>query len=232
MAPDPFAGGALPSEFPEARDLPAVQTLLREQVDMQFADMRALLRLPSDDVAPGVGCNFTMGAMLFNQISGFSIWMFHNRQAQRIKTEERKKKRRDPLAGKRFKAFVRAYYPRRPGEPAISTIADKLYETRNVLSHNLGVGDMKSGSRRREVALMKPDPPLGPDDIADLEVQSFFPLAGTPVRRDGLITVLYIPGLYWAVGQMLRAALADEPQRCEEHATQLLPALPVARGVN
>jgi hypothetical protein len=201
--------------------------LLREQVDMQFADMRVLQRLPTDDIAPGVGCNMTMAAMLFNQISGFSIWFFHNRQAQRIKGEERRR-RRGPLSGKRFKAFVRAYYPRSSGEPALPTIADKLYEARNVLAHNLGVEDLKAG-RRREVALMKPDPPLQVEDIVDLELQAYFPLAGIPVRRDGLRTTLYVPGLYWAVGRMLRAALADQPLRCDRQAEKLLRALPVPR---
>jgi hypothetical protein len=40
MPTDPFAAGQLPSAFAEAQPLPAVQRLLREQVDMQLADMR------------------------------------------------------------------------------------------------------------------------------------------------------------------------------------------------
>lgn len=223
---DPFASGELPSAYEEARALPAVRRLLREQVDMQFADLRVLLRLPSDDIAPHVGCNLTAASMIFNQISGFSIWFFHNPQAMRILTEERRRNRRVPLSGQRFKAFVRAYYPRSAGEPTVQTIALKLYETRNVLAHNLGVGDMNPGTRRREVGLVKPDPALEADDVVDLELQPVFPLAGTPVRRDGLNTRLYVPGLYWALSRMLRAAIADQPERCEQYAAGLLSALP------
>jgi hypothetical protein len=212
---DPFADGQLPSQYEEAQPLVAVRRLLREQVDMQFSDLRALLRLPSDQIAPKVGCNLTAAAMIFNQISGFSIWFFHNRQAQVILGRERKRKAKTPFSGQRFKGFVRAYYPRAIGEPALRSIADKLYEARNLLSHNLGVGDLKSGSRRREVAFAKPTPPLDPMDIVDLELQVVFPAQGVPVRGAGLQTVLSIPGLYWTLGRMLRAALADQPDQCE-----------------
>jgi hypothetical protein len=229
---DPFARGQLPSAFPEAQALPAVQRLLREQVDMQFADIRVLLRLPSDDLAPHVGCNLTAAAMIFNQMSGFSIWFFHNRTAQRIRGEERRRGRRDPLSGKRFKGFIRAYYPRQSAEPTVRTIADTLYETRNLLAHNLGVGDLRGRSRRREVSLAKPDPPLEAEDVVDLEMHAVFPLAGVPVQRYGIHTRLYLPGLYWALGRMLRHALADQPARSEQQASTLLRALPVPQATS
>lgn len=223
-ATDPFAAGQLPSEFPEAQDLPSVRRLLAEQVDMQFADLRALMLLPRDDIAPNVGCNLTATAMICNQVSGFSIWFFHARYAQTLVREENGKR---PLSRRRFLGFVRAYYPRATGEPRVETVAERLYETRNVLSHSLGLGDLRAAARRRQVALVKPDPPLAPDDVVDLELQRVFPLAGAPVRREGSHLMLFVPGLYWAAGQMLRAALVDQPGRCEQQATALLDALPV-----
>lgn len=229
MAIDPFAAGQLPSQYDEAQGLRAVARLLTEQVDMQFSDLRALLRLPNDQIAPLVGCNFTAAAMIFNQISGLSRWVFHNRQAQRIVRRERKG-RGSPFTGQRFKSFVRAYYPRAIGEPPVDSIAVKLFDARNLLSHNLGVGDLKPGSRRRTVAFAKPDPPPEPADIVDLELQPTFPAAGVPVRAAGLQTIFNIPGLYWALGRMLRAALADQPDRCEQKAEELLAALPVPRS--
>ncbi len=45
----------LPSEYPEAANLPAVQQLLGELIDMQFQDLRVLLRLPDPALAPNVG---------------------------------------------------------------------------------------------------------------------------------------------------------------------------------
>jgi hypothetical protein len=73
MATTPFAGGVLPSAYPEAANLPAVQQFLSELIDMQFADLRVLLRLPDPNLAPNIGCNFTAAAMMTNLISGFSI---------------------------------------------------------------------------------------------------------------------------------------------------------------
>lgn len=225
-ATDPFAAGQLPSAFPEAQHLSSVRRLLAEQVDMQFSDLRALMLLPRDDIAPNVGCNLTAAAMICNQISGFSIWFFHTRYAQTLVREEAKG-RKQPLSRRRFLGFVRAYYPRSTAEPRAETIAKRLYETRNLLSHSLGLGDIRTSSRKTQVGLVKPDPPLAPDDVVDLELQQVFPLAGAPVRRDGSHLRLYIPGLYWATGRMLRAALVDQPERCEKQARALLDALPV-----
>lgn len=127
----PFAGGLLPSAYPEAADLPAVRQLLGELIDMQFQDLRVLLRLPDPALAPDVGCNFTASAMMANLISGFSIWFFHNRYARgRLEPEERKRKQ--ALSAKRFKGFVRAYYPRQIHEPTRETIANHLYDERAV----------------------------------------------------------------------------------------------------
>lgn len=225
---DPFAAGELPSQYPEAAGLPAVRQLLAEQVDMQFADMRALLRLPQPTIAPDVGCNLTMAAMVLNQISGFSIWFFHNRYAQVVAREEAKRRR--TLSGKRFLGFVRAYYPRAVGEPRPQTVARHLYRVRNLLAHELGVGDLSGKQRRREIYLVKPDPPLDASDVVDLETRSQFPLAGVPIRLNGASIRLYIPGLYWSLGQMLRAALTDQPARCERRAEDYIAALPVPRA--
>jgi hypothetical protein len=225
---DPFTNGQLPSTFPEVQPHPAIQRLLAEQVDMQFADLRVLLRLPQTEIAPHVGCNFTATAMIVNQISGFSVWFFHNRYAQRLEREERK--RRTIMSRRRFLGFVRAYYPRSPAEPTIQTIANRLYDTRNLLSHNLGISDLDRKRRRQEIGLVKPDPALSAEDIIDLELETGFPGAGVPIRRSGMTISTHVAGLYWALGRMLRSAVLDQPERCEAAAEQLLEALPVPRA--
>jgi hypothetical protein len=223
-----FVGGVLPSHYPEAQGLPNVQQFLREQIDMQFADIRVLLRLPQAALDPDVGCNFTTAAAILNQISGFSIWFFHNAAAKRIETRERRAKAKAPFSGARFKSFVRSYYPRRAGEPTARTIANHLYDTRNVLSHLLGVGDVVRTTRARRVDIVKPDPPLDEQDVVDLETHAAFPLAGVPVQRVGMRTRIYVPGLYWALCYMLRAALADQPRRCEAAVAPALRTFPSA----
>lgn len=103
---------------------------------MQFADLRVLLLLPRRGLAPQVGANATATAMICNQISGFSEWFFYSRFGMQIaKKEEARRKelanRKNPpkrpipvsFSAQRFQGFVRAYYPRVPGEPPLRTIA-------------------------------------------------------------------------------------------------------------
>jgi hypothetical protein len=97
-----FTGGVLPSQYPEAQQLPNVRRFLAEQIDMQFADIRVLLRLPEPSIDPNVGANFTAKTAILGQISGFSIWFLHNRAAKRIETRERKAKAKMPYSGARF----------------------------------------------------------------------------------------------------------------------------------
>jgi hypothetical protein len=217
-----FTGGLLPSEYPEAQALPNVRRFLAEQIDMQFADIRVLLRLPQPAIAPHVGANFTATAMILGQISGFSVWFFHNRSAKLIEAEERRRKVTMPLSGLRFTAFVRSYYPRAVGEPTPRTIGNVLYDTRNVLTHNLGVGEVRRLKGRRNVDIVKPDPALSEEDVVELENYASFSGARVPVQRRGQQVSLYVPGLYWALCRMLRAALLDQPARCE---TAVEPAL-------
>jgi hypothetical protein len=230
MSTTPFAGGVLPSAYPEAANLASVRQLLSELIDMQFQDLRVLLRLPDPALAPNVGCNFTAAALVTNLISGFSIWFFHNRYAKRLEPEE--KRRKQVLSARRFKGFIRAYYPRQLHEPTVATIAGHLYDARNVLSHNLGIDDAswrtreRKRSRRRTISLVKPDPALADADVVELETYATPPFAGQTVTRKGLTTYIYLPGLYWALGRMLRAALVDEPQRCVNTAAQLLRTFP------
>jgi hypothetical protein len=229
----PFAGGVLPSQYPEAATLPAVRQLLGELIDMQFADLRVLLRLPDPALAPNVGCNFTATAMMTNLISGFSIWFFHNRYARTLEPKEKEK--RQAYSARRFNGFVRAYYPRQMHEPTPPTIAKHLYDARNLLSHNLGIDDAswrtreRKRSRRRTISLLKPDPALSDADVVELETYATPPFAPHAVTRRGLETRIFVPGLYWALGRMLRAALREQPVRCEQTAARLLRAFPKPR---
>jgi len=84
-----------------------------------------------------------------------------------------------------------------------------------VLSHNLGIDDAswrtreRKRSRRRTIALSKPEVGLTEEEFVELETYAAPPFAGHTVTRTGLTTNIFIPGLYWALGRMLRAALAD-----------------------
>jgi hypothetical protein len=63
----------LPSEFPEVADYPHLQRLLELQINMQFVDLRTLLRLPMFEHGLEGGCNLTATTLLCNIIAGASV---------------------------------------------------------------------------------------------------------------------------------------------------------------
>ena len=233
--PGQYDGGFLPSQYPEVASLPWAKQFLGELVDMQFQDLRVLLRLPDPQLAPNVGCNFTAAAMLTNLISGFSVWFFHTPYAVG-KLEPKEKQSKQGLSKRRFLGFVRAYFPRQLQEPTTQTIAKHLYAGRNVLAHNLGIDDStwrtraKKNSRRQVITFSKPPVGLTEDVIVELEKYASPPLAGQAITRNGLETQINIPLLYWATGQMLRRALKDQPTRCDRMARELLAAFPTPKS--
>lgn len=225
----------MPSQYPETANLPSAKQFLGELVDMQFQDIRVLLRLSDPCLAPNVGCNFTAAAMLTNLISGFSVWFFHTPYA-RSWLEPEEKKRKQGLSAKRFTGFIRAYFPRQLQEPTKRTIAKHLYAARNVLAHNLGIDDStwrtraKKNPRRQVIAFSKPPVGLTEDEVVDLEKYASPPFSGHAITRNGLETRIDIPLLYWATGQMLRRVLRDQPARCDQMAKDLLAAFPAPKS--
>jgi hypothetical protein len=104
-------------------------------------------------------------------------------------------------------------------EPTSETIANHLYDARNLLAHNLGIDDAtwrtrhRRASRRRSIALVKPREGMAADDVVELETYATPPFAGEAVTLRGLETRIFVPGLHWAVGRMLRAAIDAGPAR-------------------
>jgi hypothetical protein len=146
--PGTYPGGFLPSQYPETQSLPNAKQFLSELVDMQFQDIRVLLRLPDPQIAPNVGCNFTAAAMLTNLISGFSVWFFHTPYA-RGKIEKEERKRKQGLSKRRFLGFVRAYYPRQLHEPTVATIATACMP-RETCSRTTSASTTRRGAREQK----------------------------------------------------------------------------------
>lgn len=142
--PGTYAGGFLPSQYPEVANLPSAQQFLAELVDMQFEDLRVFCACPTRSSPRTSAAIFTAAAMLTNLISGFSVWFFHTPYA-RGRIEQREKKRGQGLSKAQLLGFVRAYFPRQLQEPTKETIAKHLYAARNVLG-------AQPGDRRLDVA--------------------------------------------------------------------------------
>jgi hypothetical protein len=190
----------LPSQFPEVSvtSEPSLQRMLREHLDMQIADLRVLLRLPTKRLP--AGCNFTAAAMIFNLIAGSSV-CFYNASEKTM--EDR------PPAGKRFRGLLEEYFPWGAGTVAAKDGARVLWKySRNPLAHNLGLDEESAP----EIQIRKNR--VGPTRILALEDSQKLPAwAKPPLRPIGSHYVLDVCGLYWGTHRMLHAVLADDAHR-------------------
>jgi hypothetical protein len=186
---------------------------------MQIADLRVLMRLPIPELDPHVGCNLTAAAMMMNLISGFSVWLFHTDEAQRIELLEAKSG--FPKSGQRFKGFVKTYWPTLPPEPTNrGQVAERLYAVRNSLAHDLGVRDDPQQQEPRAVRLAKHS--LSAQDIVEMELNLVHPLIVPVIEERGDDLIVHLTGVYWALHRMLRAALDDRPNLIEQHIAKIM----------
>lgn len=194
----------LPSEFPEVQARAHLKLLLAEHVDMQFDDVRTMLRLPIEGLTGG--CNFAATAVLFNIVSGCSV-CFYNASAKALAAARQ--------AGCRFKGLLGEFYPW-VGEPLSKAegVALLYKATRNPLTHRLGLDEPPSGaSKGNDIALKKW--PLKPDEVAELEDSAARPAWALPTittatsPRGADQFTISVPALYWGVHRMLRALFAD-----------------------
>jgi hypothetical protein len=202
-----------PSDLVTDAAYPLTKEFLQVNVDMQFADVRVLFRLPVDELDPNVGCNLTVAAMMLNLVSGFSVWFFQTAGAARIREEEQRRNIR--LSRRRFLGFVEEYWPQIAPEPAPGIVAPRLYDVRNSLAHNLGVSDEPDDENPSRVSLGKPRSLSLDDVVMHLERNELHPLAVPIVEGDEERYILHLAGLYWALHKMLKAALGDRPQEIE-----------------
>lgn len=197
----------LPSQFPEFVAYPTVYGFVKHQLDMQFNDVRAMMKLPLPEVGIDAGCNFATVATLCNLIGGISAVLY----APRHKISG-SRKRND--RGKRFKTLLEEFYPWDRDEDRMDK-AKTLYEiARNPLVHALGVLDKARG---RRVIIKKS--PLIEDQIEEMERSDIRPdWVSAAVTIDPANHIINVWGLYWGVFHLVRqlAKNADQMQAAEK----------------
>ena len=191
------------SDFVDTAQFPAVARFLDSQVEMQFADLRVLLRLPTGDW--GAGCNFAAANVLLNLVSGFSVCLFNAGVNALTERGDR---------GKRFKNLLERYYPwdAEPWPP--DQCSDWLYDVaRNPLTHSLGI--QVTAIRQRGGIAKRP---LSPAEIEELEKNRQRPIWLGPTlivkAVDGSEpgVFLSVPGLYWGIWRLLENLCGDQEQ--------------------
>ncbi len=194
----------LSSQVPEFGPYPFVHSFVKSHFDMQFDDVRAMMRLPLPEIGIQPGRNFAAAATLCNLISGISVVLY---------TPE------DPKggSGKKFKQLLEEFYPWEPQEnreDKAKTIYDLI---RNPLSHSLGV--LKKGSLPIGIAKNS----LTEAQLEEIENSKVRPVwvplavAGGPSKYD-----LSVWGLYWGVFHLVRRLAKDakQMQKAEERISE------------
>lgn len=197
----------LPSQYPEVQARNDLKRLLAEHVDMQFVDLRTMLKLPAGGLAGG--CNFAAASFLFNIIAGSSVCFYKTSNAAFTTKGDR---------GQRFKMVLTDFYPWHGEAVAKGTAIDILYEAaRNPLAHSLGLeAPPTAGHVPREIVLAKR--PLSEIEIMQLEDEVVKPAGLGPTVTQGQAAsgadrfVISVLTLYWGVHRMLHALFADAAQ--------------------
>jgi hypothetical protein len=190
----------LRSKFPEFRNYPEVLNFATNHLDMQFNDVRGMMKLPLPAIGITGGCNFAAAAILCNLISGISVVLYTP-------------KRRKAGSGEKFKSLLGDFYPWEPGEKKAEK-SKAIYDlVRNPLAHSLGV--LKKGS----LPLSIKKGALTEARLQELENASvrpnWVPLAVTGNSRAYVLSVV---GLYWGVFDLVRrlAQSTKQMQQAEE----------------
>ena len=199
-----------PSQFPELVKYPHVERFFRKHLDMQFGDVRTLMKLPRPGQGLPAGCNFIAAAALANLISGFAEVLYAAQPSMNALHQ----------SGTRLQALLIELYPWQPGERRSAKARVLYYFVRNPLVHNLGIDDPRRSKKEM------PRIPIRKRRLTDrqltvLETATIPPgWAGLAVRRVDRRWNIYVPALYWGVFHLLRR-LTERPKHVR-HAQALL----------
>jgi hypothetical protein len=170
---------------------PLVHKFISSHVEMQFVDVRGMLKLPLPKQGISGGCNFAATAVLCNLISGISRILYNSNKSG---------------AGELFRELLRHYYPWEADELEQRDYKIKnLYDViRNPLVHSLGVDDKSD----KQIVIEKR--PLSIRQINKIERSNKRPSwVKLAVRIEDNKYIINVPGLYWGTYHMLIRLLKD-----------------------
>jgi len=124
----------LVSQLAPAIGYPHVQNFVVQVLDMQFADVRAMLQLPRPDVGITPACNFAIVSTLCSLISGISTTIYKPRSVLH--------EVRSPRFGSRraFQELVSDHFPYTPR--GAQDFPKQVYDLcRNPMAHSVGLMD-------------------------------------------------------------------------------------------
>ena len=203
----------LPSDYPEVQPYKDLTELFKNQVDMQFDDLRTLLRLPLTEHELNAGCNLATAVALFNLIAGASVCLYDASFKSISNRVDR---------ARRFKAVLRDFYPWQNDGLSVDEAVDCIYDAaRNPLSHSFGLDDPTQSPY--EVILQKES--LSTNQIIELEDAPKRPawakstIISMRLRSIGTtVVILSVPTLFWGVHRMFHSLVSNPNQAAAANA--------------
>lgn len=196
----------LPSQYTEVQSYSNLQRLLQAQVDMQFADLRTMLRLPIPKAGLEAGCNFVTASIIFNIIAGASV-CFYDASETAFKEEK----------GKRFQKVLKSFYPWQDEPLSKDEGVLILYKkARNPLVHSLGLDTPPKDSGGQQIFIDKDS--LTPSQIEEIEEAAIRPkilpptVSCQPTSYGSVEFKISVPTLYWGIHRMLHNLFSDADQ--------------------
>jgi hypothetical protein len=195
---------------------PLVQHFITEVLDMQFADVRAMLQLPRPEIGITPACNFAITSTLCNLLSGMSTTIFIPRDF----LGQLHVKKDKCGSGRAFRELVDQFFPYKPS--ATATFSSDLYEyCRNPLAHSIGLRTAASPIVYLTRVFNLGKDGVGWDDkeLNDLERQDgSFAIQHAGIAINGPNWTVHCDSLYFDVIKLLRSLTLDTTQmQAAEH---------------
>lgn len=195
-------------DIPDATP-PTVRNFVRNHIDMQFADVHNMLRLPILELGLHAGCNFAAANSLLSIASGCAALL-----APQANTTGK--------AWKTFRDTMSRFYPwdaQPPVSGDVATTIEHLYKyVRNPLSHSFGLRS------KGNYMVMIAKESMSESEIERLELSAtprsqafeYQPVDGD---EDLKRFIVYVDNLYWGSRQMLIRICADPVEARKVEAT-------------
>lgn len=196
------------SQLSDLAQYPLVLSFVRQHLDMQFDDLRTMMKVPLPAIGLTGGCNFACAVALCNLISGVAKVLYHRPPGM-------------PGTGDGFVALMIQFYPWQPTEPQQRN-AEILYDfVRNPLVHSLGAA-ITPEQRQNEVVIAKSA--RSEEELERLETSTDYPAGiSLAVVTDGNGHTIWIAALYWGFVRLFSKLCgeADQMRYAEDRLREL-----------
>jgi hypothetical protein len=202
----------LPEHLFDKRRYRDVHWFVKNQLSMQYGDVRSMPRLPLLDLGITSGCNFAAATCLCNLVSGISVSLYKPQSLNGLPTDRGTSR---IATGKLFTMLLVDFYPWEQADRPKAK-AEAMYDyVRNGLVHALA----QEKESDYHIAILKGKREKTPwtiDELDSLERSETRPDCLSPaITGAGKRWSVSVEGFYWGMFQLLRKLARDGNQMKE-----------------